>query len=137
LGLIRHCPRNCERRADVLHATGSDFREGWTEAMIRESGDLPRQIERPWAGCPDGALAILSAFGREERRAASPRPRSQLVVPRAMTRAMISSATDFNSLCREFRCAAHASRTESTDQIGWPVQRDVCMLAASITPVTL
>ncbi len=53
-------------------ATGSNPGKAGLKATIRESGDLPRQIERPRAGCPGGALAILSAVCREDCHAASP-----------------------------------------------------------------
>ena len=44
------CPRNCDRGAIPLHATGPRAREGGGKAMIREPGDLPMTVVRLQGG---------------------------------------------------------------------------------------
>ena len=63
------CPRNCDRGAIPLHATGPCVREGGGKALIREPGDLPMTVVRPRAGCIVGKRGRSnSAPSRHGRR---------------------------------------------------------------------
>ena len=64
----RGCPRNCERRAAILHATGSGrassvgAREGGSFAPTREPGDRPASVVNPhvrrWGG-PEVSMLVF------------------------------------------------------------------------------
>ena len=71
----RSCPRNCQRRADGQHTTGTDPVLGrWPEAVTREPGNLlpaTSHAQSRRAGCP-GACRRPVTFGHMARQTGRP-----------------------------------------------------------------